>query len=130
MKRILALILVLALLPLFPITRAAEPETLEDIIAAQYDAYAASISQDKMDEKAVDQLLEPALYGKGETLHFTESDALTATLYGTDLFRTWFIKATSYAVRNMASLHYSQAMLGGTTQWYDYGQHFDIVEYL
>ena len=129
MKRTLSLILVLALLPLFPIARAAEPETLEDIIAAQYDAYAASIRQDKMDEKAIDQLLEPALYGKGETLHFDETDALTATLYGTGLFRKWFIEAISYAVRNMAELHYSQSLVGGNLLWYDYAQQYGIIEY-
>ena len=129
MKRTIAFLLVLALLPLFPIVRATEPETLEDIIAAQFDAYAASIRQDKMDEKAVDQLLYPAIYGKGETLHFDETDALTATLYGTDLFRKWFIEAISYAVRNMAELHYSQSLVGGNLLWYDYAQQYGIIEY-
>ena len=129
MKRTISLLLILTLLPLFPITRAAEPETLEDIIAAQYDAYAASISQDKMDEKAIDQLLEPALYGKGETLHFDETDALTASLYGSGLFRKWFIEAASYAVRNMAELHLSRSMIGSGIQWHDFAYEYSIKEY-
>ena len=129
-KKILSLLLAICLLPFLPKAHAAEANSLEDIIAAQYDAYAASIRQDKMDENAIDQLLEPALYGNGSTLHFDESDALTAALYGSALFRKWFIEAASYAVQNMAELHYDQAMIGGSISWHDFAFQYGIFEYM
>lgn len=94
LKRILALVLVLSLLPMIPLAQAAEP-SLEKSIAAQYDAYAASIRQADMDDNAIDQLLYPAIYGNGNAVSFDESDAITACLYGTALFRAWFIDAIS-----------------------------------
>lgn len=129
LKRILALVLVLSLLPMIPLAQAAEP-SLEKSIAAQYDAYAASIRQADMDDNAIDQLLYPAIYGNGNAVSFDESDAITACLYGTALFRTWFIDAISYAVRSIAQSYTSRTLIRGGVNWATYAYQYGISEYI
>ena len=57
-RRLLACLLILAILPCFPTAQAAEEATMESIIASQYDAFAATVYQENAANNAMDQLLE------------------------------------------------------------------------
>lgn len=71
-KRVISLLLALALLlPMLPRltagAKAAGNEDLRQTIAAQYDAYAASIAQPGADEGAIRQMLNHSIDHPGKT---------------------------------------------------------------
>ena len=118
MKKSLSLFLVFCLLfPLFPVTKAVETDTLEQILAEQYDAFAASLFQENASSYALTQLLEPALSGEADTVFFGEEDPVTAAVFLSDLFRTYFLEAMPQFLTHMEG---DRLLAGGDIGWHDY----------
>lgn len=126
---LLALVTALTLLPPVRQVQAATEADFTDIIATAYDKYAASVRQPDAANKAIDQLLEPAIYGKGKTLTFGKNDVFTAALYESNLFRTFFIRAVSSGIASMQDHHLTRLMVSGGCSWYDESQSYSVHHY-
>lgn len=117
-KKIISLFLVFCLLfPLFPVTKAAETDALEQSLAEQYDAFAASLFLENASSDALTQLLEPALSGEADLLFFGEEDPVTASVFLSDLFRTYFLEAMPQFLSHMEG---DRLLAGGDIGWHDY----------
>lgn len=86
LRRILSVLLVMVLLPLFPVTRAAaeEPASVEE----QIRAYADSIDQSKADDSAAMDLALHGIGGGGKKLTMNASSPMAATLLNSELVQT------------------------------------------
>ena len=131
-KRFFTLFLIMSLLlPLIPApARAAEADELKQVIAEQYDAYAASIAQPGADEAAIRQLLNHSLEHPGQYLEMDESDPLTASLFQSNLFREYFVETSSRALEIMEQEQLTRLLLGGgNLGWHDYALQYGARRY-
>ena len=119
----LGLVLLFALCPLTiseTVVSAAAGDPFADPIAACYDRFTDSIYQANADEKALDQLLEPAIYGSGADECYGKSDAVTAAIFQSELFRAAFLESVSRSIHLMQQEDRHVFMTAGGASWYNY----------
>lgn len=131
-KRFFALMLCLSLLlPMIPAARAAAVEDLRAAVEKQYDAYAASIYQDNAADKATDQMLKYGFYGNGKTVHMTQKDPFAASLYQSNLFRTFLVEAITVGAQIMQDKNLEKGMFGSDSlSWHDFELEYRISEFV
>ena len=124
---LLVFICLLAIFP-FPQAQALSHADLFDLIAAQYDAYAASIYQANAADDTLDQLLNHALYGKSKTLHMGPSDPVTACAFGSAMFREGIIQTLAHGIESLHDNQTDKALMALSANWYDNSSSYAVSD--
>ena len=127
-RRLLACLLILAMLPCFPTAQAAEEATMESIIASQYDAFAATVYQENAANNALDQLLDHGFYGKGKNLSLDQTSPVAAAMFHTGHFRNFMIQAISHGISRLDRFQADETMVGCRYMlgWHDFGREYNL----
>ena len=138
MKRVLALIMLLAvLLPMIPAVPARAAETdnsmraeVRGIVSNVITNYANSIYYDTAAAEAILEMGLHAVFRDGAFLNVNEGDALIASLFTANLFRTATIDAITDSILTMQKLRQPELYVSGGPQWHVYNDSFTYSGYL
>ena len=124
------LILTVILLPMIPSAQAveADPE-IGELVEQQYEAFARSKDKAGMDERALWDMVNHAMYGRGRTKVFGNDDAITAVMLNSEMYKATVIKALTTAVTQMEWFSMDEMKLRGSTGWYDYQMKHQLGAY-
>ena len=137
MKRILALILLLALLlPLIPAApvQAAEMDNsmrpqVRSIVSKVINDYGNSIYRDTAATEAIWDMGLHALFKNGAFLNVNEGDSLISSLFSANLFRTATIDCITDGILTMQKLRIPEMLASGGPHWHVYNDSFTYVGY-
>ena len=109
-KKSIALLLSLIISALLPFTAAAtEEDRLRTAVTKEYDAFTASIAQPNAHNNAVARLVRYSLQRPTEDLVMDETDAFTASMLNSVLFRNYMIDALTAGLQIMKNENEAQS---------------------
>lgn len=122
-KKLISILLIFTMIlaPMTAFAEAADTDAeIAELVREQYEAFAQSKRATAVDERAMWDMANHALYGRGQDAAFGADSALSAVILNSELYKATVLQALTAAVTQMEWFGSNEMVLYGNAGWYDF----------